>query len=109
MNSDLNFYGVVLVTTSSQEEATKIAHSLIESKLAAYVNIFPIQSIYTWKDKVNLDQEWQLTIKTKLTYFSQLEAKIKQLHSYEVPEIIALPIVAGSENYLSWISENVKQ
>jgi periplasmic divalent cation tolerance protein len=109
MNEELNFYGVVLVTVSSEEEATNIARDLVESKLAACVNIFPISSIYSWEGKINTEQEWQLTIKTKLTYFPELEATIKKLHSYQVPEIIALPIVAGSETYLSWISENVKQ
>jgi periplasmic divalent cation tolerance protein len=109
MNEDLNFYGVVLATASSPEEAAKIASALVELKLAACVNICPIQSIYHWQDKVNTNQEWQLTIKTKLTYFPEIEEKIKQLHSYDVPEIIALPIVAGSEAYLSWISHSIKQ
>ncbi|MGL5805708.1 MAG: divalent-cation tolerance protein CutA [Xenococcaceae cyanobacterium] len=109
MNNDLNFYGVVLVTASSPEEAAKIGSCLVELKLAACVNICPIQSIYSWQDKIHTNQEWQLIIKTKLTYFAELEAKIKELHSYEVPEIIAMPIIAGSETYLSWISDNIKQ
>jgi len=66
-----------------------------------------VRSIYTWDGKVNHDQEWQLVIKTDLSQFDQLAAKIQELHSYEVPEIIALPIIAGSEAYLQWISENV--
>ncbi len=100
-------YGVVLVTASSQQEAEKIASSLVELQLAACVSIFPIQSIYTWQGKVHNGQEWQLLIKTNLTLFSSLEAKIKELHSYEVPEIIALSILAGSQQYLSWIEEQV--
>ncbi len=99
-------YCVVMVTTSSQQEAETIAKTLVESKLAACVNIFPIQSIYTWQDKVHNEPEFQLFIKTNRCLFSTLEAKIRELHSYEVPEIIALPILAGSQPYLNWISEN---
>lgn len=101
-------YGVVLVTAGSQQEAEAIATSLVESQLAACVNILPIQSVYTWQGKINQEQEWQLLIKTDLAQFSNLEAKIRELHSYEVPEIIALPILAGSQSYLNWISDSVK-
>jgi len=100
-------YGVVLVTATSKEEADAIASSLVEARMAACVSITPVRSIYTWDGKVNHDQEWQLVIKTDLSQFDQLAAKIQELHSYEVPEIIALPIIAGSEAYLQWISENV--
>jgi periplasmic divalent cation tolerance protein len=107
--SDFTEYGVVLVTASSQKEAEAIATALVEAKLAACVSILPIHSIYTWKGEVHKDQEWQLLIKTDLAIFSVLEAKIREeLHSYEVPEIIALPILAGSHPYLQWISEQVK-
>ncbi|WP_347276440.1 divalent-cation tolerance protein CutA [Chroococcidiopsis sp [FACHB-1243]] len=85
-----------------------MATSLVASKLAACVNIFPIQSVYTWQGKINQEQEWQLLINTDLAQFSNLEAKIRELHSYEVPEIIALPILAGSQPYLNWISASVK-
>jgi periplasmic divalent cation tolerance protein len=101
-------YGVVLVTAASQEEADAIASALVETKLAACVTLLPVRSIYTWQGKVNCESEWQLVIKTDLAYFSTLEAKIKELHSYQVPEIIALPIVAGSQSYLAWISDNVR-
>ncbi|OWY65945.1 divalent-cation tolerance protein CutA [cyanobacterium TDX16] len=101
-------YGVVFVTTGSQQEAEAIATSLVESKLAACINILPIQSVYMWKGEINKEQEWQLLIKTDLAQFSNLEAKIHELHSYEVPEIIVLPIVAGSQSYLNWISASVK-
>lgn len=100
-------YGVVLVTAGSQQEAEAIATSLVKSQLAACVSLVPIQSIYTWQGELHQDQEWQLLIKTDLTQFQTLEAKIRELHSYEVPEIIALPIVAGSHPYLNWISESV--
>lgn len=101
-------YGVVLVTAGSPQEAEAIATSLVESQLAACVNILPIQSVYTWKGEINKEQEWQLLIKTDLAQFSHLEAKIRELHSYEVPEIIALPILAGSQPYLNWISDSVQ-
>ncbi len=100
-------YGVVLVTTSSQDEAEKISSTLVNHQLAACVNIFSVRSIYTWEGKVQNEPEWQLVIKTDLGLFSQLEAKIRELHSYAVPEIIALPIVQGSQSYLQWISNNV--
>lgn len=101
-------YGVVLVTASSQKEAETIAGSLIETQLAACVNLLPMHSIYTWQGKIHSESEWQLIIKTDLSLFSQLEKKIRELHSYEVPEIIAVPILAGSQPYLQWISDNVK-
>lgn len=103
-----NDYGVVLVTASSQQEAEAMATALVEAKMAACVALLPIHSIYTWQGELHKEQEWQLLIKTDLTQFSTLEAKIRELHSYEVPEIIALPILAGSQPYLQWISEQVQ-
>lgn len=100
-------YGIVLVTAGSQTEAEAIAKVLVESKLAACVSLTPIRSIYSWKDELCEDEEWQLTIKTDLTQFDALEAKIRQLHSYEVPEIIAIPIVAGSLDYLQWMGQTL--
>ena len=100
-------YGIVLVTTGSQEEAENLASLLVEAKLAACVSISPINSIYSWQGKICKDQEWQLFIKTDLTRFSTLEAKIIELHSYEVPEIIALPIIKGHQPYLKWISQEI--
>ncbi|WP_088892766.1 divalent-cation tolerance protein CutA [Leptolyngbya ohadii] len=100
-------YGIVLVTAGSETEAETIAAQLVEAHLAACVNLIPIRSIYTWKGEVHRDPEWQLVIKTDLRQFDRLEAKIRELHSYEVPEIVALPIVRGSEPYLNWIAEQV--
>jgi periplasmic divalent cation tolerance protein len=102
-------HGVVLVTASSQNEAEKIASALVNDKLAACVNIFSVSSIYTWEGKVHNEPEWQLVIKTDLAFFSQLEAKIRELHSYTVPEIIALPIVQGSQSYLHWMEDNIRR
>ncbi|MDM9383128.1 divalent-cation tolerance protein CutA [Chlorogloeopsis sp. ULAP01] len=100
-------YGVVLVTTASKEEAEVIASALVEARLAACVSLFPIQSIYRWQQKIHNEQEWQLSIKTDLRLFPLLESKIRELHSYQAPEIIALPIVYGSELYCQWISEQI--
>lgn len=100
-------YGVVLVTTSSSTEAETIAAALIESQLAACVSIFPIQSIYCWQGAIAKESEWQLLIKTDLSCLRELENQIKNLHSYEVPEIIALPIVSGSTAYLDWLGNSL--
>lgn len=100
-------YGVVLVTAPSQTEAEEIAQTLVESKLAACVSLVPIKSIYTWQGELYKEEEWQLLIKTELAKFESLAAKVKELHSYEVPEIITLPLVAGYAPYLAWISENI--
>lgn len=106
-NYNLTGKGVVLVTAGSQQEAEAIATYLVKSQLAACVNIIPLRSIYTWQGELQQEQEWQLLIKTDLSQFQTLEAKIRELHSYEVPEIIALPIVAGSQPYLDWIFASV--
>jgi periplasmic divalent cation tolerance protein len=107
MNANEPQYGVVLVTAGSQQEAQAIARTLVETHLAACVTLFPIQSVYTWNGDIQSDEEWQLLIKTDLAKFSALEAQIQELHSYEVPEIVALPIVAGSMPYLNWIDKQM--
>lgn len=101
-------YIVVFVTASSRPEAETIAQVLVEEKLAACVSLMPIHSIYTWESKLCREDEWQLIIKTDLRQFEHLEIRIKQLHSYKVPEIIALPMIKGSVSYLSWISEETQ-
>jgi periplasmic divalent cation tolerance protein len=100
-------YGVVLVSASSKTEAEAIAIQLLQEKLAACISLTPIYSLYTWQNQIENSQEWQLMIKTDLQYFAQLENRIKELHSYKIPEIIALPIIKGSQPYLQWIGENV--
>lgn len=97
---------VVFITAGSQEEAQRIARSLVEERLAACVNILPgIRSVYRWKGEIHEDAEVLLTAKTAESMLEPLIQRVKQLHSYEVPEIIALAVVAGSEDYLSWIDE----
>ncbi len=100
---------VVLVTCGSEEEATKIANSLVEERIAACVNIIsPVRSIYRWEGKVWDEREWVLVIKTQKKRFDKLEKKVKSLHSYSVSEVIALPIVEGSASYLKWLEENTE-
>ena len=100
---------VVLVTCGTAKEARRIARALVERRLAACVNLFsvPVHSIYRWKGKVESATEFLLTIKTWLKRFGAVAAEVKRLHSYDVPEIIALPISAGSWKYLDWISESI--
>ncbi len=99
---------LVLTTTASLEEAKKIAHVLVESRLAACVNIVPkIESVYRWEGKVEEAQEYLLLIKTTAEAFPAVRDKIKQLHSYDVPECIALCVEDGSEAYLKWIDDSV--
>jgi periplasmic divalent cation tolerance protein len=100
-------YGVVLVTTASRSEGEAIAKALVAEKLAACVNLVPIHSVYTWQGETYLDREWQLIIKTDLIYFEALAARITTLHSYEVPEIIALPMIRGTDAYLGWIDDSL--
>jgi periplasmic divalent cation tolerance protein len=95
---------VVFVTAGSESEAEVIATTLVEERLAACVNIVsPVRSIYRWEGKIANEQEWLLVIKTQAKRFADLETKIRSLHSYQVPEVIALPIVQGAEAYVQWL------
>jgi Uncharacterized protein involved in tolerance to divalent cations len=95
---------VVLVTASSNEEAEQIGKTVVDLRLAACSNVVKgIQSIFWWDNQVNVESECLLIMKTTSDRFSELETVIRQHHSYSVPEIIALPIIAGSAPYLEWI------
>jgi periplasmic divalent cation tolerance protein len=98
---------VVLVTCSSPAEARCIARAVVEARLAACVNILPgaVQSIYRWKGKVESARERLLLIKTSRPRLAKLRKTVEQLHSYDVPEFIALPIAAGSPAYLAWMDD----
>lgn len=99
---------VVLSTCASGEEAERIGRSLVEKRLAACVNILAgVRSLYRWKGAVQDDREVLLVIKSSRALFAQLRAEIEKLHSYEVPEIIAVPIVDGSERYLEWLDREL--
>jgi periplasmic divalent cation tolerance protein len=95
---------VVLITASSQEEAGHIAEALVTEMLAACVNVIPgITSVYRWEGRVQRDQEWLLVVKSRSDLLDTLVQRVQALHSYDVPEVIALPLVGGSEPYLRWI------
>ncbi len=97
-------YTVLLVTSPTAKQGETIARALVQEKLAACVNIVkPVTSVFSWKDKLCKEQEVLLIIKTRRSLFRRAEARIKSLHSYEVPEIIAIPIVTGSGAYLRWL------
>jgi periplasmic divalent cation tolerance protein len=98
---------IVLTTAGTREEANKIARALVERRLAACVNVVPMESVYHWKDNVESAQEWLLLVKTTAEAFDDVEAAIQELHSYELPECVVLPIEGGSEQYLEWIGDNV--
>ncbi len=102
-------FGVALVTCSSKQEAQALACGIVEARLAACVNIVPaIESIFWWEGKLDSAQELLLIIKTRKTKFVALAHYVKTHHSYQVPEIILLPIEQGHEPYLNWIRESVK-
>jgi periplasmic divalent cation tolerance protein len=101
---------VVLVTCSTPVEAQRIARAVVSARLAACVNILPgaVQSIYRWKGKVESARERLLLIKTSRKRLAKLQAAVERLHSYDVPEFIAIPIAAGSPAYLSWVEESLR-
>ena len=102
-------YIVVLVTVPTKSEAEKIAKAILSKKVCACVNIISgIKSIFFWKGKINNAKETLLVIKTKKSAYKNLEKIIKKNHSYTVPEIIALPVILGSKEYLNWIKNTVK-
>ena len=101
---------VALVTVGSADEGDRLARALVESRLAACVNRQKaVQSIYRWQGKIESSEEELLIVKTRRDLFERLKEKIQQLHSYQVPEIIALPIIEGSENYLRWLDEDLAE
>lgn len=104
-----NHFRLVLVTCANHIQAKRIARSVVEKRLAACVNILriPIETHYRWKGKVEKARELLLLVKTTAGKLRALEREVKRLHSYDTPEFIALPIVAGSEPYLAWLEENV--
>ena len=97
---------VIFITAGSKEEAEKISRGLVESKLAFCVSTLPkVQSTYYWKDKIHVDKEFLLIVKTRQDQYEGLETWVKNNHSYEVPEIIALPIEQGLPAYLNGIDD----
>jgi len=104
----MNLELIVLVTTPNEDEARRIANTLVEERLAACVNIVGgIESIYRWEGRVTSDHETLLIIKTTDDKYSHLEKRVKELHSYTTPEVIAFKIERGSAEYLSWLRDSV--
>ena len=105
MTEDTEFC-VVLTTTSSQAEADRLAGGLVSERLAACVQIVAINSHYIWEGKAQQEPEYLLLVKTRKEVYERIEAFIHREHSYEVPELIQLPVEAGSGPYLDWVREN---
>ncbi|MEM3090821.1 MAG: divalent-cation tolerance protein CutA [Candidatus Bathyarchaeia archaeon] len=104
-----NNHIIVLTTTSSKDEAEKIAHALLAERLIACANIIgPIYSLFWWQDKIDTAQEHLILMKTRKDLFVKIAEKVKALHSYQVPEIIALPIGEGFKPYMEWLNSNLQ-
>jgi uncharacterized protein involved in tolerance to divalent cations len=101
---------LVLVTAPSEDEARRIANALVEERLAACVNIVAsIESVYRWEGRVTTDPEALLIVKTTAASYDQVEQRVKELHTYSTPEVIAIKIERGSTEYLSWLQSGVNQ
>jgi periplasmic divalent cation tolerance protein len=97
---------IVYVTAGSPSEGDRLARALVEERLAACVNrVAAVQSVYRWEGKLEQSEEQLLIIKTQRSLFTALEKRVRELHSYAVPEIVALPIIEGSQDYLRWLAE----
>jgi len=98
-----NDYSIIVTTTADNDSAKKIARLLVEKRLAACVQIFPMESVYRWQDKIHEENETTLFVKSRTALFDEIKAAIKEVHTYEVPEIIRIPITGGLPEYLNWI------
>ena len=101
-------YRLIYITTGDEAEAKKIGRTLVEEKLAACVNFHPIQSIYRWEGEIEEEGEIAILVKTRAELVDRVIERVKELHSYEVPDIISLPIEKGYPAYLQWIEESTK-
>lgn len=101
-------YVQVVTTTDSEEAAAALARGIVDARAGACVQVVPIRSFYRWDDAVQDDPEWQLQIKTPAARLDALIEHIKAHHTYDVPEIIATPVVGGNDAYLSWLDEETK-
>ena len=101
-------YIQAFTTVDEKENAERIANTLLDRRLAACVQVLgPLQSVYRWKGKIENKKEWLLVVKTEDRFYARIEKTIKSLHSYQVPEIIALPIEKGNAEYLEWLNEQL--
>jgi periplasmic divalent cation tolerance protein len=101
-------YALVYITTSGEEESKKIGNIIVEEKLAACVNIIAsIESIYLWKGEIEDDKESLLIAKTKVSNINKIIKRVKEIHSYETPAILAIPVIEGSKDYLSYLDSEI--
>ncbi len=101
-------YCLVYIATGSEAEAEKIGDTLVRERLAACANRHPVKSTFWWEGKVDRDDEVAVMVKTKSSLVDKVVIRVKELHSYQVPCIVALPIVAGNQDFLDWIAESTK-
>ena len=99
----------VITTVDNETKAKEIAQALLDKRLTACVQMFPVSSSYRWKDKIENAHEWACVIKARAADYPKVEAAIKSIHTYSVPEIIALPIIKGSKPYLKWLEKETKK
>jgi periplasmic divalent cation tolerance protein len=100
---------IVLITASSEAEAVRISKALVGEHLAACVNIVPgVRSLFIWKDETQQEKETLLIVKSRQPLLDRIVSRVKSLHSYTVPEIIALPVIGGSEDYLAWLKDTAR-
>lgn len=105
----MNSYIIILITTKNKAEAKTIANGLLKERLIACANIIEgVESLFFWQGKLDKSKEALMVVKTKQKYFKEIVSKVKLLHSYQTPEIIALPLIAGNYDYLKWIDEVVE-
>lgn len=102
-------FSIIYITAGDMEEARRIGKKLIEERLAACVNIFPITSIFRWKDNIDEAQEFGVLVKTKTVKVKEIEQRVKEIHSYEVPCVISFKLDEGSPDFLRWIDESVEK
>ena len=100
-------FSIIYITAGDMAEARKIGHMLIEERLAACVNIFPITSIFRWKGEIDEANEFGIFVKTRSEKVKDIENKVKEIHSYEVPCVVSFNMDEGSADYLKWIDESV--
>ncbi len=105
-SNDMEEYCIVLTTAGTEEEAHRLAEGLVSRRLAACAQVTPITSYYVWEGRLNRDPEWLLLVKTTTARYGDVEAFLRDHHSYEVPEVVQVPIRQGLDRYLAWVREN---
>jgi len=108
-SSKENDYSLIIATCPDQESVKSIIGLLMERHLAACVQVFPIESVYSWEGKLCQEREFALHIKSRAALFDEIKAAIKEIHEYDIPEIIQIPITDGLPEYLKWIDENTRR